>query len=60
METKMELYELNAVRQVEDTELDAIAAMIRPLPKSVVPSAKFVDQTRRVLLKLDGRRAQAA
>jgi hypothetical protein len=32
--------------------LDTIAAKIRPLPENVVPSEKFIDETRMRLLQL--------
>jgi hypothetical protein len=59
-ERKMELFQINAGQQPEDPELMALAARIRPLPKNILPSARFVEQTRHKLLNLDARRAQAA
>jgi hypothetical protein len=57
----MELFEISNGQPLDDEEeLNALAAKIRPLPKSIVPSARFVEQMRRTLLNLDARPAQAA
>jgi hypothetical protein len=57
----MELFELNGTEEpTTDQELNAVAARIRPLPRSVVPSRRFVDKMRLRLLNLNTERASQA
>jgi hypothetical protein len=41
-------------------EFNALAARILPLPKGVLPSTRFIKQTRQLLLRLNDRRSYLA
>jgi hypothetical protein len=57
----MDLLDLNGIQEpTSDLELNAVAAQIRPLPRSVVPSRRFVEQMRLRLLNLNTERASRA
>ena len=56
----MELRDINAEQQITDPELEAVAARIRPLPASIVPSERFLRQMRRHLLQLTTHTGPAA
>ncbi len=57
----MDLLDLNGTQEpTADLELNAVAARIRPLPRSVVPSRRFVEQMRLRLLNLNTQRDSKA
>jgi hypothetical protein len=44
----------------QDEELRTLAARILPLPQGILPSTRFMKQTRELLLSLKDRRASKA
>lgn len=53
----MNLYEIAETKIAhEDEELRALAARILPLPDVILPSTRFMKQTRDLLLSLNGHR----
>jgi hypothetical protein len=57
----VDLYEVSD-RQIEDDdeEFKTLVARILPLPRGILPSTRFMKQTRELLLSLNDRRSSQA
>ena len=54
----MEVYEFTETKIAhEDEELIALTARILPLPQGILPSTRFMKQTRDLLMSLNDQRA---